>query len=226
MEGSGPKHISFFDLDHTLLNDNCSFRFGKFLYQQKLLSLKSTLSLLLIYFFHKLGFLSIYQVHEKSFKILFSGKSKKHYAKLAESFVSLEFEHLINSEICSLMRNLQSSGHHTVILSSSPTFLVEEFAKLMYVNDVFGTNYQTCERGKLYSGIELVLEADEKAIKVKTFAQKLSVPLSSTYGYSDSHLDIPFLQAVGHPCAVNPTKKLRKYSIDQNWNIIDTSSNF
>jgi hypothetical protein len=45
--------------------------------------------------------------------------------------------------------------------------------------------------------------------------------LSRSFAYSDSVTDIPMLEAVGHPVAVNPDKALRRHAIEHGWTVRD-----
>jgi len=45
--------------------------------------------------------------------------------------------------------------------------------------------------------------------------------LADCYAYSDSQTDLPMLEAVGHPVAVNPDSALRAVAIERNWPIQD-----
>jgi phosphoserine phosphatase len=40
------------------------------------------------------------------------------------------------------------------------------------------------------------------------------------WAYSDSHTDLPFLEAVGHPVAVNPDRALRRIARERGWPIL------
>ena len=44
-----------------------------------------------------------------------------------------------------------------------------------------------------------------------------------SYAYSDSASDLPMLEAVGHPVAVNPEPELREIATDRGWPIIETA---
>src|SRR5205823_5714907 len=39
--------------------------------------------------------------------------------------------------------------------------------------------------------------------------------------YSDSHTDLPFLEAVGHPVAVNPDRALRRVAASRGWPVLE-----
>ena len=44
--------------------------------------------------------------------------------------------------------------------------------------------------------------------------------LAESWGYSDSHNDLPLLERVTHPVAVTPNSLLRNIALDRNWEII------
>ena len=45
--------------------------------------------------------------------------------------------------------------------------------------------------------------------------------LARSFAYSDSITDLPMLEAVGHPSAVNPDKALRKAAAERGWPVLD-----
>ena len=68
--------------------------------------------------------------------------------------------------------------------------------------------------GKLLHGIE-------KAKAIQKLSEEHGFILQDCYSYSDSHNDIPLLQAVGHPCAINPDAILRIRALAEGWPIHD-----
>ena len=50
-----------------------------------------------------------------------------------------------------------------------------------------------------------------------------TVGLAACTAYSDSHTDLPFLEAVGHPVAVNPDRELRRIAADRGWPVLEFS---
>ena len=50
------------------------------------------------------------------------------------------------------------------------------------------------------------------------------IDLSESTAYSDSYSDVPFLEAVGHPVAANPDKKLRRIAAERGWPVVDFAS--
>jgi phosphoserine phosphatase len=64
------------------------------------------------------------------------------------------------------------------------------------------------------------MAADEKAHWCASFATQHNFDLRKCWGYADSHYDLPFLVALGHPVAVNPDRKLRAAAMSRQWPIL------
>jgi phosphoserine phosphatase len=56
-----------------------------------------------------------------------------------------------------------------------------------------------------------------KARALRELAAAEGLDLSASTAYSDSFSDVPFLEAVGHPVAVNPDRKLRRLARLRGW---------
>ncbi len=63
-----------------------------------------------------------------------------------------------------------------------------------------------------------------KAQAVRELAQADQLDLAASTAYSDSYSDVPFLEAVGHPVAVNPDRRLRKIARLRGWPTIAFSA--
>ena len=66
-----------------------------------------------------------------------------------------------------------------------------------------------------------LLHGSEKAIAIKKLAEERGFDLAECFGYSDSHNDMPLLQAVGKPSAINPDAVLRIRALAEGWPIHD-----
>lgn len=105
-----------------------------------------------------------------------------------------------------------------MILSSSPDLLVAPIAKRLGVNEWKATNYAVDEQ-HCFSHVAEVLQGEGKADYVTNLLKQYDLEKSALTAYSDSHLDLPFLQLAGKVVAVNPTKKLRKECLLNDWAI-------
>ena len=72
--------------------------------------------------------------------------------------------------------------------------------------------------GKL---IGQLLHGPNKALAVRELAVANGIDLENSYAYSDSHHDIPLLEAVGNPRAINPDTLLQIHALKEHWPIYD-----
>jgi HAD superfamily phosphoserine phosphatase-like hydrolase len=214
------KGISAFDLDHTLLNANSSFRFGFFLYKNHFFKLKDLMKCLTFYARHKWFGLSIEELHHKSFGALFRGKSFELVRSFVDEFLEQQLQQMTNPSIFLHLENAKKNGHHCAILSSAPDFLVRPIAKKWGIHLWYATSYQTDLRGN-FTKIAYVMEGEEKAKTLLNLAHLLEVDPSSITVYSDSALDLPLLNIAGKAIGVFPDRKLRKVCYANHWEILE-----
>ena len=58
-----------------------------------------------------------------------------------------------------------------------------------------------------------------KAEAIREMAARESIDLPASFAYSDSVTDLPMLEAVGNPVAVNPDSDLLKIATERDWEI-------
>ena len=213
------KNASFFDLDHTLCKVNTSFRFGFYLMRLKLFPLILVPYFILIYFSCKAGILGLARLHAGACRHLFFQKSLKDIQGHVDNFLDLELQSMLSPEIFKRFERAKFDDHYTVLLSNSPDFIVESIAKRLQFNAWEGTKY-SLDSNKKVSGISHILDGEDKAHYVKQIAKNLKISTQKMFAYSDSYLDLPFLESVGNPIAVNPDKKLEKIASLRNWTIL------
>jgi len=73
------------------------------------------------------------------------------------------------------------------------------------------------EDGKYTGRATRPLHAENKARCIR----ELGYDLAASTAYSDSHTDLPFLEAVGHPVAVNPDRRLRRIASARGWPVLE-----
>ncbi len=73
------------------------------------------------------------------------------------------------------------------------------------------------EEGVYTGRLERRLYGFEKRVALEELANAQGLDLASSTAYSDSHTDLAFLEAVGHPVAVNPDRALRRVVRERGW---------
>ena len=213
-------HISAFDLDGTLLVGSSSYQFCKYLSNLKVLPFYSTSLSALYYLQHHYFSLPLKDLHNKVFQRLLIGLPLNDLEKHVQGFLDQFLPGALFFPLVNALRLAQHLGHYTLILSNSPSFLVEPIAKYFGVDEWKATVYGVDKDQKLCN-IRSILEGEDKALFLQHLAEKLGVGLNEVTAYSDSSLDLPFLRSAGQAVAVRPDKKLRRYSLKQHWKIIE-----
>jgi HAD superfamily hydrolase (TIGR01490 family) len=114
-----------------------------------------------------------------------------------------------------------SAGDEVWLVTASPQDFAELIASKLGFTGALGTRAETKD-GK-YTGnlIGNLLHGKEKSHAVKELTAKRDINIKDCFAYSDSHNDLPLLEAVGFPNAINPDAKLRIISFSSGWPVHD-----
>jgi HAD superfamily hydrolase (TIGR01490 family) len=212
-------YLVVFDLDRTLVSSNCSFSFCRYLVAKGVLPLSSLLHSCCYYLRHVFFGMSLLDLHAKVFEHLLKGNPLSWFESHVTAFLQGYLPTQMYLPAIAELRRAQHLGHYTLILSNSPSFLVEKISHMLDVDEWRATRYAV-DREKNLCHIASVMEGEEKASCVREIAARLSISKERIAAYSDSIHDLPLLLSVGTPVAVNPDRKLRQFSLERHWAIL------
>ena len=112
------------------------------------------------------------------------------------------------------------AGRNTYIVSAAPVEIVESLAHSLGMTAGIGT------RGEVVDGVYTgrldgpFVYGAGKVVAIEEFARWDGLDLAQCYAYSDSASDLPMLEAVGHPVAVNPDSRLARHARSNGWPIV------
>ena len=122
------------------------------------------------------------------------------------------------------MKEHREKGHLVIIISATSGHLLAPFLEEHTPDESMATAIDTDEDGICTGRPEgRVCIGKEKARSIKRLARALNITLESSHAYSDHHADMAFLEAVGHPTAVNPTPILERIAHERGWKIKTTA---
>jgi HAD superfamily hydrolase (TIGR01490 family) len=123
---------------------------------------------------------------------------------------------LVYAESLDLVQRHRRRGEPVYIVSATLQEIVEAIADDLGFDGALGTVCEVVD-GR-YTGRALrALHADNKARCIR----ELDFDLAESTAYSDSHTDLPFLEAVGHAVCVNPDRALRRIAADRGWPVLE-----
>jgi HAD superfamily hydrolase (TIGR01490 family) len=126
---------------------------------------------------------------------------------------------LVYDEAVSLIEEHRLSGRDIVIVSTSGAEVVGPIGEMLGADRVVATRMEIKD-GKYTGEIEYYAYGEEKANAIRALAEEVGYDLDHSFAYSDSVTDVPMLEAVGHPHAVNPDKELRKQAVANGWPVL------
>ncbi len=205
-------YLAAFDLDGTLLKKNSSYLFCQYLAKNKVFSRLDLHYCTLLYLRHCYLGLTLMQLHTSVFNRLFRGQPITLLNSWLERFLSENLESMWYEPACLRLKELQRQNVECMILSNAPNFIATAIGKRLGIDAVFATDYQSNDRGEL-SHLAFLMDGEAKSKKILERGQK-------TVAFSDSLLDLPFLEAAKIRVAVNPKADLRRYAKKQGWEIL------
>ena len=212
--------LVIFDLDNTILNGDSDYSMINFLVAKSILdnsALDVNQSFMDDYKKGKLDFDEYTKFALKSFV----GMSHIEISELTNEFVKEVIEPMINIYALKIIHDHQDDGCKILIASATNELIVNPIAKRLEVADYLGTKvefiYNKCT-GKYLPPSAL---GEGKLKLVADWAKIKGFNLELATFYSDSINDLPLLEKVNNPIAVNPDPKLEKISITRGWKILD-----
>ena len=112
------------------------------------------------------------------------------------------------------------AGRETWIVSASPQRLVEPLAASLGMTGAIGTEGEVVD-GRFTGKLEgPFIYGAGKASAIEKLASDRGYELALSYAYSDSVSDLPMMELVGHPVAVNPDSELDRIAHERGWPIV------
>jgi len=150
------------------------------------------------------------------------GLSVQKMTELGEQIIP-RLESEVRREARGLIDLHHAADRDTYIVSASPIEIVGTFAEAIGLTGGIGT-VAAIENG-IYTGerAEPFCYGEGKAIAIRKLAEERGYDLRLSYAYTDSAGDLPMLEIVGHPVAVNPDRALETISYHRGWAIVEFS---
>src|SRR5690606_33315392 len=113
------------------------------------------------------------------------------------------------------------AGRNVVVVSSSPVEIVRPLCEYLGLTEVIATLPEVDDGGRYTGNISFYAYGEGKAEAMWELAERTGLSLEDSFAYSDSLTDLPMLEAVGHPVAVNPDRELRAIAEERDWQILE-----
>jgi HAD superfamily hydrolase (TIGR01490 family) len=213
---------AFFDLDKTIIAKSSTLAFGRPFFQGGLINRRAVLKSTYAQFVYLLGGADEDQMDRMRdyLKALCAGWDAAQVQQIVDEALHDLIDPLIYDEAAALIEEHHAAGRDVVIVSSSGAEIVEPIGDLLGADEVIATR-MVIEDG-LYTGdIAFYAYGPNKATAMAELAERRGYDLTESFAYTDSVTDLPMLEAVGHPHAVNPDKALRREAAAREWPMLE-----
>jgi HAD superfamily hydrolase (TIGR01490 family) len=224
MRGSKPDvaAAAFFDLDRTLLRRSSALALAGTFRDRGLISrrqLAAAAAWQLLFVLRGANHEAVRRAAEDGLLLLRGFTPEKMRALVADAMEPV-LRPLVYAEPLHLIEQHRERGEPVYIVSATLQEIVEAIADELGFDGALGT---VCEvRDGKYTGKAVrALHAENKAECIRELAAHHGFDLAESTAYSDSHTDLPFLEAVGHPVVVNPDRELRNIAGERGWPILE-----
>jgi len=218
-EPGGPRVGAFFDVDNTIIRGASAFHLAVGLYRRG--------------FFRKRDILefAVHQIRYRAF-----GENKEQIDELRSRALAIMTGHSV-AEVTAVAEDVYdevlclriypgtqalldahvAAGHEVWLVTATPVEIGDLLARRLGVTGALGTVAEHADG--YYTGrlVGDMLHGTAKAAAVRELAGRNGIDLEQSYAYGDSTHDVPILSEVGHPCAINPDRRLRHHAAEVGW---------
>ena len=213
--------LVIFDLDNTILNGDSDYAMINYLVHTQALDESAGKQNQI--------FIEDYQRGELDFDAYttfalsaYIGMTRTEINEYMRPFVTKVIEPMINTLALKIIHDHGDSGDTILLASATNELIVQPIAKRLDIQNVIGTQVKFINDKCTGEYIPPSALGEGKLQLVKQWMQKNNFDdFSGVTFYSDSINDLPLLEAVDFPKAVNPDAMLEKISLERGWEIID-----
>ena len=218
---------AFFDFDQTLITTHTAYLVGKYLRENnikvfcgKRLSLFYFLKLITVKQLSATPLVSAGKLEEVLFEF-YKGRRRDLVLEWAAEF----YEDYIKGHLAPVLLNKinehRNKGHYLVIVSGGVRDILQVVADNMKFDDLLCSDLEVDGRG-YYTGKPLGVSCIgmNKQLNAKNLAKKMNIDMKNSFSYGNQHDDIPILEIVGNPFAVEPTQELLQVAKIKGWPIL------
>jgi len=213
--------LAIFDLDNTLIGGDSDFLWGEFIGEEGIVDANAYRKKN-EYFYQQydLGTLDIYAWLEFCLEPL-TRYSMTELQELHHRFMIQKIEPILLDKAQNCINRHKERGDTVLVITASTSFVTAPIVKKYGINHLLATEPEI--KAGLYTGGVSGIPCFQsgKIDKLMPWLQKNEETLTGSTFYSDSHNDLPLLELVDNPVAVNADKILTQIAEKKGWKVLN-----
>ncbi|MBB4687738.1 HAD family hydrolase [Amycolatopsis jiangsuensis] len=218
---SSRRVAAFFDLDKTIIASSSALAFSKPLLKEGLINRRAALRSAYAQLVFSLAGADADKTERMRAEVsaLCAGWDVAQVSAIVRETLHDVVDPLVYVEATDLIARHLADGHDVVILSATGEEVAAPVAEMLGATRCVATRMEIV--GGCYSGqVDFYCYGENKAVAAKQQAAEYGYDLADCFAYTDSSTDLPLLEVVGHPHAVNPDKALRRVADEREWPVL------
>ena len=213
------RYLAFYDLDRTIFTGNSATSLVEEARKRGIMTGQQFRHALYLSLLYKLNWWDPARIITRMLSWL-NGLPEPSARQLCREVFEHTLRDTIRPEILEEMEKHRRQHGANVLLSSATSLICEPAALHLQLDDVICTRLEKIggvltgtTRGKLVYGME-------KKHRMHSYCRQQGYDPGEAYYYGDSRTDFHVMEAVGHPVAVSPDKKLLEIAKERNWPVM------
>ncbi len=221
---SDPEAAAFFDVDNTVMQGASIFHLARGLHRRNFFTTRDILGAVWKQaYFRVVGVEDPDHIAETRASALgfIEGHTVHELEELGEEIFDEAMAHRIWPGTRALAQMHLDQGQRVWLVTAAPIEIAQIIARRLGLTGAMGTVAEHVDG--VYTGrlVGEMLHGPAKAEAIRALAAREGLDLGRCSAYSDSANDLPMLELVGDPCAINPDAKLRAHARAEGWRIKD-----
>ena len=215
---------AFFDLDRTLIRRSSALALAGPFQERGLIGRKQLAKAAawqVLFAARGAGAETVRKAAEDGLMVL-KGLEVEEMRALVGDAMETALKPLVYREPLDLVERHRERGEAVYVVSATLQEIIEPLAEELGFDGALGSLCETVD-GRFTGRSLRACHGQGKADAVRELAAAADIDLTRSTAYSDSHTDLPFLEAVGRPVAVNPDRELRRIARERGWPILTFS---
>ena len=211
--------LAIFDVDDTIIRGDSMYLFGAYVARRHGLSLSGALRFAWAMVRYVMGLEGSCVPKGRFFEMVCAGRTETELRRLAEHFVRETLLPLVYPHATERIGWHQRAGHEVLIISASVDLYISLLADRLGITQCICTKLNVAgdKATGWINGANCKGRA--KLDRLLGTYPESEVDWHESFMYSDSVTDLPLLERVGRPIAVNPDRKLTRIAQRRGWTI-------
>jgi HAD superfamily hydrolase (TIGR01490 family) len=212
---------AFFDLDKTVIAKASLIAFSRPFYREGLVTrrlLARGLWSQLMFMRFGAGASALERLRQRALALTTGWEQERVKRVVAETLQQVVTP-ITYKEAVDLIEEHKEAGRRVYIVSAAPEEIVEPLARFLGAEGAIASQ-AVVSAGRYTGQLLRYAYGPQKAATIRQLAERDGLDLNASYAYSDSATDLPMLEIVGHPVAVNPDRALRRIAQMRGWPVL------